>query len=60
MRPHLTVEQRRLAVRLKAKGLSLREIGPQVGARIRAWRWLCGRPRGGRSAGMGGCLCPDG
>lgn len=31
MRPHLTVEQRRLALRLKAKGLSLREIGPQVG-----------------------------
>ena len=31
MRPHLTVEQRRLALRLKARGLSLREIGPQVG-----------------------------
>jgi len=31
MRPHLTVEQRQLAVRLKARGLSLREIGPQVG-----------------------------
>jgi Helix-turn-helix domain len=31
MRPHLTVEQRQLASRLKAKGLSLREIGPQVG-----------------------------
>jgi transposase, IS30 family len=31
MRPHLTVEQRQLALRLKAKGLSLREIGPQVG-----------------------------
>jgi IS30 family transposase len=28
---HLTVEQRRLALRLKARGLSLREIGPQVG-----------------------------
>ena len=28
--PHLTVEQR-LALRLKARGLSLREIGPQVG-----------------------------
>jgi IS30 family transposase len=28
---HLTVEQRQLALRLKAKGLSLREIGPQVG-----------------------------
>jgi IS30 family transposase len=31
MRVHLTVEQRHLALRLKAKGLSLREIGPQVG-----------------------------
>ena len=28
---HLTVEQRQLALRLKAKGLSLQEIGPQVG-----------------------------
>ena len=31
MRPHLTVEQRQLAFRLKARGLSLREIGPQAG-----------------------------
>src|SRR5262245_24396037 len=31
MRPHLTVEQRRLALRLRARGLSLREIGPQAG-----------------------------
>ena len=31
MRTHLTVEQRQLALRLSAKGLSLREIGPQVG-----------------------------
>ena len=31
MPPHLTVEQRQLALRLKARGLSLREIGPQVG-----------------------------
>jgi IS30 family transposase len=31
MRPHLTVEQRQLALRLKARGLSLREIGFQVG-----------------------------
>jgi transposase, IS30 family len=28
---HLAVEQRQLALRLKARGLSLREIGPQVG-----------------------------
>jgi IS30 family transposase len=31
MRTHLTMEQRQLALRLKARGLSLREIGPQVG-----------------------------
>jgi hypothetical protein len=28
---HLTAEQRQLALRLKARGRSLREIGPQVG-----------------------------
>lgn len=28
---HLTAEQRQLALRLRARGLSLREIGPQVG-----------------------------
>ena len=31
MGPHLRMEQRQLALRLKARGLSLREIGPQVG-----------------------------
>ena len=31
MYKHLTVEQRRLALGLHARGLSLREIGPQVG-----------------------------
>ena len=31
MRTHLTVGQRQLALRLRARGLSLREIGPQVG-----------------------------
>jgi IS30 family transposase len=31
MGPHLTVEQRQLALRLRARGWSLREIGPQVG-----------------------------
>ena len=31
MTAHLTAEQRQLALRLKARGLSLREIGPQVG-----------------------------
>jgi hypothetical protein len=29
MAVHLTAEQRQLAVTLKARGLSLREIGPQ-------------------------------
>ena len=29
--PHLSVEQRQLALRLKARGWTLREIGPQVG-----------------------------
>jgi hypothetical protein len=28
--PHLSVEQRQLALRLKARGWPLREIGPQV------------------------------
>jgi IS30 family transposase len=31
MAVHLTAEQRQLALRLKARGLSLGEIGPQVG-----------------------------
>ena len=31
MQPHLTVEQRQLALRLRARGWPLREIGPQVG-----------------------------
>ena len=31
MAVHLTAEQRQLALTLKARGLSLREIGPQVG-----------------------------
>jgi len=30
MRPHLTMEQRLLALRLSAKGMSLREVGRQV------------------------------
>lgn len=30
MGPHLTIEQRQLARRLRAKGLLLREIGRQV------------------------------
>jgi hypothetical protein len=36
---HLTAEQRQPALRLKAKGPSLREIGSQVGcSHIRGWR----------------------
>jgi transposase, IS30 family len=31
MPSHLTVEQRQLALRLRARGLSLRKVGPQVG-----------------------------
>ncbi len=58
MQRHLAAEQRQLALQLKARGLSLREIGPQAAARIRAPRWRCGMPRGGRSAAMVGCGCP--
>ena len=38
MRPHLTVEQRQLAVRLKARGLSLRRSARRWAPRIRASR----------------------
>jgi hypothetical protein len=31
MRTHLTAEQRQLVLRLRARGLSLWKIGPQVG-----------------------------
>jgi len=54
MRPHLTVEQRQLALRLKARGLSLREIGPQVGCSHQCVALVVRQPRGGRSAAMGG------
>ena len=51
MGPHLTVEQRQLALRLKARGLTLREIGPQVGCSFQNVRLVVGhasrrRPRG--------------
>jgi hypothetical protein len=45
MRVHLTVEQRQLALRLKARGLSLREIGPAGGL------FASGR-RAGRAPGL--------
>jgi transposase, IS30 family len=52
---HLTVEQRQLALRLKARGLSLREIGREVGCSHELVRIIA---RGGpaRSAGsIPGC-----
>jgi transposase, IS30 family len=50
MGAHLTVEQRQLASRLKAGGLTLREIGPQVGCSFQNVRLVVGdasrrRPR---------------
>jgi IS30 family transposase len=39
---HLTVEQRQLALRLRAKGLSLRQIGPQVGCSHEQVRIIAG------------------
>jgi transposase, IS30 family len=41
---HLTVGQRQLARRLRAKGLSLREIGAQVGCSYEVVRIICRRP----------------
>jgi len=38
MAARLTAEQRQLALRLKVRGLSLREIGPQVGCSQQGWR----------------------
>src|SRR5499427_7926443 len=43
MRPHLTVEQRQLALRLKARGWSLREIGPQVDCAFQTVARIAGR-----------------
>jgi len=53
MAPHLTVEQRRLALRLRARGWSLREIGRQVGCSHVAVRVVTGQGprRPGRGAG---------
>ena len=53
---HLTVEQRQLALRLRAKGLSLRQIGPQVGCSHELVRIIARGGPGGRSAGSSpGC-----
>jgi IS30 family transposase len=54
MRPHLTVEQRQLALRLKAKRLSLREIGPQVGCSHQGVALVVRQASRGPSAAMGG------
>jgi hypothetical protein len=48
MRPHLTVEQRQLALRLKAKGLSLWEIGQLPMSGHRRLRWTYRASGGGR------------
>src|ERR1700685_336863 len=55
MAPHLTVEQRQLALRLRARGWSLREIGRQVGCSHVAVRVVTGQGprRPGRRAGRG-------
>jgi hypothetical protein len=52
---HLTAEQRQLALRLKARGLSLREIGPQVGCSHQGVA-LIARQRPQRSVGPPGPL----
>ena len=41
---HLSVEQRQLALRLRARGLSLREIGPQVGCSHELVRVIARQP----------------
>jgi hypothetical protein len=66
MRPHLTVEQRQLALRLKARGLSRREISPRVGCSHQGVALVVRQasgPRGGSRTLAGcqpmtcGCLC---
>ena len=53
---HLTVEQRQLALRLKARGLSLREIGPQVGCSHELVRIIArGGPAGRSAVSIPGC-----
>jgi hypothetical protein len=55
---HLTLEQRQLALRLKARGLSLRQIRPQVGCPHQAVALIARaaslRPRSGRTGGFRG------
>ena len=55
MGAHLTVEQRRLARRLRAMGLSLREIGSQVGCSHQGVALVAPRRRGGPFGGMARC-----
>jgi len=47
MQPHLTVEQRQLALQLKARGWSLREISPQVGCAFQTFGQQLFPPGGG-------------
>lgn len=55
MPPHLTVEQRQLALRLRARGLSLWQIGPRWAARTRSSGSSSGKRRDGRSGTTAGC-----
>jgi IS30 family transposase len=56
--PHLGVEQRQLALRLKARGWTLREIGPRVGCVYQTVARIA--RRGGRCAAMAGCRARGG
>jgi hypothetical protein len=58
---HLTAEQRQLALRLRARGLSLRQIGPQVGCSHELVQIIARGGPAGRSAGSSpGCQDRDG
>ena len=58
---HLSAEQRQLALRLRARGLSLRQIGPQVGCSHELVRIIARGGPAGRSVGsIPGCRGRDG
>ena len=54
MRPHLAMEQQQPVLRLKAKGLPLREIGPPAACSHQGAALIVALPPGGRPATMGG------
>ena len=54
MRPYLTMEQQQPVLRLKAKGLPLREIGPPAACSHQGAALIVALPPGGRPATMGG------